>query len=127
MTSIKQLDGFAYNLAQKFAVSCEHILFLMHEQELDEFRADLLTGAIQPESLNIERNRILIGYIQTNYEKLMRHFPQVDIAQACLTLRLKRLKGSESRLQSQIRVALMAEDGREWTGAMEVDDPLLAP
>jgi len=62
--SIKLINGFAYNLAQQFGASCEHICFLLNEGNIQEFQADLITGDILPLQLAIPRNKNLVEMIQ---------------------------------------------------------------
>jgi len=67
MASTKSLDGFVYNLAQKFNLSCEHICRMLNTSEFPEFRADLITGEITPPEFDIRRNRILVDRVRDFY------------------------------------------------------------
>lgn len=82
MPTTKLIPGFAKSMANKFMISCEHIAYMMEENKIEEFKADLIDATISQPELDVERNRILIGYVSNNLKNLMDKYPNIKMAKA---------------------------------------------
>lgn len=116
-TSKKAISGYLKNMAYKFTISSEHILYLMQQNDIKVFTADLLRLEIQPNILAIARNTNLVSNVACNLMQLLRPILGEAIHQATLT--------TEFVGNKQTTTVTVKSFARQWQGTMVVESPLV--
>lgn len=117
MASHKIIKNFAYGIAQKFSCSAAHFCYLACKHAEYVVNIDLLSGTIEPEVFNIERNRTLVGYCRDNLLALTTE-NRLPIQTAFLIARFSETGVTNSAL-SRIEVRITDDTGKVWVGFHE--------
>ena len=131
MSRRRSLEGFAYNIAQKFTTSWEHIAWMALEHRAPVMTVDLLTGGISPAAFDIERNRILVGMCRETLRHIVTKVFPANLKLASLVARF----GSEIIAESGVRqriaasciVTLVEDSGMEAEGKVDVAEQIVCP
>ncbi|MHB8880452.1 MAG: hypothetical protein ACYC69_02960 [Thermodesulfovibrionales bacterium] len=131
MSGRRSLQGFAYNIAQKFSVSAEHFAWLALDNKESVMTADLLTGAISPPVFDIERNRTLINMCGENLREIVTKAFPAELNSAVLTARfglepVGHFRGY-ARISAVYEVILVEESGVEVKGVVEDAGQIVCP
>ena len=120
MPSTKLITGYVHDIAHKFDVSCQHIRFCLVSSAIHEFRANLITGEISPEQLDVYRNRNLVCSVQEIYIKNVSPILGKNGIRAEVILSMK---NNISTTTAEIENL----QGKVWTKSIATPEPLISP
>lgn len=123
MSHYKKLKGFACSIAHKFSCSAEYFCFMSYRDKQPVVNIDLLSLKIEPDSFNIERNRILVGYCRDNLLKLTERHGLI-IKNATLTCYFTE-NPTTILNPARFEVCIIDEMDKEWCGVYEEPEQLV--
>lgn len=66
------LNGIARNIAHKFSVSANYFAYMAYINNTPDVMIDLISGNIQPESFQVDRNLNLVKMCMTNLRDMLK-------------------------------------------------------
>lgn len=114
----RELEGFAYNIAQKFAVSENHFAWLAWQHGVTTIEINLLTGTISPALFDIERNQILTNDCRRNLEWIRKKFDYAAFRETRLRITYFLDKQEETSIEAIYECAIKDNHGRLYRGVV---------